>query len=254
MPFNNDLTNILIGALWACVNVRSHINPRFSVVLDSVDTITELFGIAQITFCPGLLDIIQAESTPSLRWFESLPSVIPKKSWGVYVLILKMPGFDDLLYIGSGTNQDRGLSVRLRDHVVGRNVPRNVQRAKDFGYTITDMRTLAHCNIPAPRYIPRLRTVIVALEALFAAIFWAYVPGKSTFGLDHLCPWNREHFAWLGLCSHSPLSESITRRPGEIDFTDDELEEMARIRKAKEAAYQHDYQRALRANPTPAYK
>lgn len=41
---------------------------------------------------------------------------------------------------------------------------------------------------------------------------------------------------------------------GDFDFYPQELEEMAEAVKEKNAAYQYDYQRALRANPTEQYK
>jgi hypothetical protein len=79
------------------------------------------------------------------------------------------------------------------------------------------MALLAHCNIPSPVNVPRIRTFIVALEALFTAIFWAFVPSENEFGLSHMCPWDTNEFEWLGLASYGPLREAIRCRDGEMD-------------------------------------
>lgn len=250
MPFEDVLSHLFAAALWACINITSYINPHFQYLFDSLDAISAAFGVAPVTFASGLLDAVQSESPPSVRWFESLSDFIPLNSWGVYLLILKKPGYDDLLYIGSATAQVRGLRARISQHIRGQMVPVYVQQAKDFGYHITDIRVLAHCDIPSPRHMPMVCGLIIALEALLAAVFWTYIPSERTFNLAHMCPWNREHLPWLGLCSHSSLTERISG----FHLTDEQLEEVVRVRKEKEAQYQYDYQRALRANPTPAFK
>jgi hypothetical protein len=254
MSYNNDLTNLLIGACLACINVTSYINPRFSFVLDSAASVAALFCLANVTFCPGLLDVLQSVSVPPLSWFESLSPEIPKNIWGVYVLVLKKNGYDPLLYIGCGTAEHCGVRSRLSAHEKDIRSPLNVRKSKEFGYRITHMALLAHCNIPSPANIPRIRTFIVALEALFTAVFWAFAPSEKTFGISHMCPWDRDAFEWLGLASHSPFHEAIRCRDGEMDFTPQQLEDMARITKEKNAAYQVVYQKNLRANPTEQYK
>ena len=238
------------------MNVKSYINPRFRYVLDSEPTVAALFSTASFTFAPGLLDVVRSASPPSHSWFESLSADIPKNVWGVYVLHLKKPGYEPLLYVGSGTAVYRGVRARLLGHQTGVLVPRYVQQAKNFGYEITHMALLAQCAIPSPGDVPRIRTLVVVLEAVFTAIFWGFIPSENEnkFGLSHMCPWDTDETEWLGLGSHSPLCEPIMCRDGELDFTPQQLEDMARIIKEKNAAYQVEYQRALRANPTEEYK
>jgi hypothetical protein len=250
----NDVVDLFIAACRASINVRSYINPRFRFVLDSTCSVSTLFYRAGFTFCPGLLDIVQSDSAPPLSWFESLSPIIPKRVWGVYVLVLKKPGYDPLLYIGSGTATYRGVRARLYEHQNGHVPPFNVKKARDFGYDITHMALLAYCDIPSPANGPTVRTAVVALEAVFAAVFWAFVPSGKDFGLSHMCPWDRDAFEWLGLCSHSPLHEGIRCLDDEMDFTPQQLEDIARITKEKNAQYQFVYHRELRANPTKKYK
>jgi hypothetical protein len=254
MTLNDVVVDLFIAACWACIDVKTYINPRFRFVLDSPYTVAALFALAGVTFCPGLLDIVQSVSAPPVSWVESLSPVIPKNVWGVYVLVLKKPGYDPLLYVGSCTATYRGVRARLGEHRDGRLSPTNVKKARDFGYDITHMALLAYCDIPSPASIPEIRTLFAALEAVFTAVFWAMVPSENAFGFSHMCPWDRDAFEWLGLGSHNPLHEAIRCHDGEMDFTSQQLEDMARITKEKNAEYQVEYARALRANPTEEYR
>jgi hypothetical protein len=66
----------------------------------------------------------------------------------------------------SGRSTCIALSAAASRRYTGVLVPRYVKEAKDFAYKITHMALLAHCNIPSPVNVPRIRTFIVALEAL----------------------------------------------------------------------------------------
>lgn len=254
MTSNDVLVDLFVGACRASVNVTTYINPRFKYVLDSRSTVAALFCLAGVTFCPGLLDVVQSVSAPPLSWFESVSPIIPSHVWGVYVLVLTMPGYDPLLYVGSGTSFYRGVRARLKEHREGTLSPLNVKKALKFGYSITHVALLAHCDIPSAANVPRIRTLIVALEAVFTGLFWAFAPSEKTYGLAPMCPWDRDAFEWLGLCSHSPLHEAIPCRNGEMDLTPQQLEDIDRITKEKNALYQYEYQRALRANPTEKFR
>jgi len=70
----------------------------------------------------------------------------------------------------------------------------------------------------APAHRPKIRALVVALEAVFSAVFWSMVPSEKEFGLSHMCPWNPDAFEWLGLRPHSPLRETIRCPEGEMGF------------------------------------
>jgi hypothetical protein len=101
MTHHDVLLALFIGAIWAGVNVKSYISPRFRVVLGSEAIVAALFGLADVTFCYGLLDVVQSLTPPPVSWFEKLSPAIPTNVWGIYVLVLKKAGYDALLYIGS---------------------------------------------------------------------------------------------------------------------------------------------------------
>jgi Zinc-finger of C2H2 type len=258
MTLNDAVVDLFIAACCAALHVSTYINPRFRHVLDSDSTVAALFSLTAFTFCPSLLDVVQSAAAPLLSWFKSLPTDIPKDTWGIYIIVLEKPGYDPLLYIGSGTSSYRGVRVRIGEHHAHKLSPVNIKKALEFGYTITHIALLAYCSIPSPSHRPKIRTIVVALEAVFTAVFWAFVPSEdgntSRFGLDHMCPWDQDAFEWLGLCSHSSLQESIRCPEGELDFTSEELEDIARLIKEKNAKYQHDYGKAQRTNPTEEFK
>lgn len=257
MPQLSDSTGaarVLLLIIWASINVSTYINPRFVHVVSSLARLSTLFDLAGFTFCPGLYDTICAAAPPNLVWVESLPVTVSKNVWGVYILVLKKHGCPPLVYIGSGTAVNRGVRARLSEHERGILCPRLVHDARDKGYEITHMALLAHCPIPAPADTPTLRTIIVAMEAVFSCVFWSMHSRDASYGFAHLCPWPRNSFEWAGLCSHCPLVESI--RPGEadLDFTPEQLEEMDAAIKEKNRLYQVQYQKTLRANPTPQFR
>lgn len=127
-----------------------------------------------------------------------------------------------------------------------------VKTATRAGYKITHVASLAHAPIPAPGHIPVCRTVVIALEAAFTCVFWAMVSRSKDYGFSAICPWPRDKFEWCGLCTHNPLMEPNVGQ--DIDFTPEELEEMASATKEKNRLYGLEYARNLRANPTEAYR
>jgi hypothetical protein len=56
---------------------------------------------------------------------------------GIYVLVLEKPGYDPLLYIGSGTASYCGVIVRIADHHANRLSPVSISKKPS-----TSVRTL----------------------------------------------------------------------------------------------------------------
>ena len=167
MSPNKVLVTVFTAAFWASVNVKTYINGRFRVVLDSDGTTAALFSLASVMFCPGLLEVVQSVSTLPLSWFESLSLVNPKNVLGVYILVLKKSGYDPLLYVGSGIAGHSGVKSELYKHGKGILSPVNIAKAREFGYNITHVALLAYYNILSAANVPEIRTFIITLEALF---------------------------------------------------------------------------------------
>ena len=246
-----DIVSAMRLLVWRCVNAPTYINPHIRRVIPSQDRLCELFSLLGFTFCPGLLDVFQAPTAPSVVWLESLPTEIPHDTWGVYVLILKKGGHPSKVYIGSGTATN-GVRVRLCEHRNGKMSPYHVKAALSSGYKITHTALLAHAPFPGARYVREGRAVFLALEAALSCVFWAILRRDKDHGFAIICPWPRDSFEWDGLCSHSPLIEPIL---GVSDnLAPEELEKIATEGKEKNRKYQQDYGAALRANPTDEYR
>ncbi|KAF2426566.1 hypothetical protein EJ08DRAFT_637794 [Tothia fuscella] len=224
--------------------------PRFLFILESQANCRLLFDTLHFTFAPGLAGILSAKACPSLSWFKNLPTDIPLHHWGIYVHVLEQKGRTSRIYIGSGTSAARGVRRRLWDYRYGYSLPQYVKLAFDNGFKITHTALLARCPTPDAGNIPRHRAVVIALEAAFACVFWAMFHKDKSYGFADLCPWKPDTFAYKGLCSHNPLLESII---GNLDFSSEQLSEMAARTKERQRLNRLVYNAKMRANPTPSY-
>lgn len=252
---HQTVLNYLIGILWACLNASSHVWPRFSFVLDTKERVEQLCLALKLSTCSGFRDMINSAAPPTVKWFKSLSTAIPPKSWGIYVLVFEKRGHRALIYIGSGTDAKGGIAARVKSHRAKKDMPKYVAWAHQNNYRLTHSACLIWCRIPeSASQIPRLRTVIVALEAAMTCILWALWRKDTHYGFSNLCPWTKDSdtFTYDGLCSHNPLCAGIIGH--KLDYTHEQLEEMKRIVEAKNAAYQKEYQANLRAAATPEYK
>jgi hypothetical protein len=247
----SDIVPILLSLVWAASNVSCWINPRFRVVLSSEARLSELFRLANFTFCPDLFAILRGAEPPSIEWFLSLTTFVPKNVWGIYAIVLKKQNHRDLLYIGSATASKRGVRSRFGEYNSKKHLGKNVREALRNGYTIRHKALLAWCPIPRASKIPTYRTVVIALEAVFACYFWAMARCDHDYGFNHLCPWPLDSFTYNGTCSHNPFKEAI---PGDIKLSEEELEQIADKTKAKAIAYGREYHRQQRLEASPEFK
>lgn len=129
----STIMDLISSVTWASVNVPNYINLSFRTVLPSQEILSEMLCAAGLDFCPGLFKVLISDAPPPSKWFESLPPFVPLKTWGVYVLVLRQNGQDPLLYIGSGTQADRGVRARLSNYESGVNIPRYIDNALKDG-------------------------------------------------------------------------------------------------------------------------
>jgi hypothetical protein len=143
---------------------------------------------------------------------------------GVYELLddkdeLPVEGEDPLTYVGSGTNVEDGVKARVRAHELGRRLPRYVATALDLGYTRTSTGVMLSLSTPKINII-RTRAFIRLMEATFTYKLWTVYCTRNDnhqYAMERLSLWNRRDLAWGGLCSHTPLLESLTVNLPEID-------------------------------------
>ena len=108
------------------------------------------------------------------------------------MLVLEQDGHTDHIYVGSATEAAGGITSRFAayDRFDRHAMPLKVIEAVDNGYTITSKGLLATAPIPTFAFIPVLRTLLVAMEAVFTFVFWAVTDtkhGTGDYGMGAMC-------------------------------------------------------------------
>lgn len=95
------------------------INPAFAVLFAIRDVYDSVILSSPLSFVAGLDGILCSDSPPSLEFFRCLPAPPALLVWGIYAFLLEKVGAQALLYIGSGTNTDKGIKIRLNQYFHG---------------------------------------------------------------------------------------------------------------------------------------
>lgn len=184
-------------------------NHACDIILLSQDVISKIMSDSLLSFAPGLLDVVQAATPPSIAFFKTLPTQF-KKLWGVYVIVLEKKGCRPKVYIGSSTESDSGVIRRMRQYDALSLLPRFVDLALKNGYRITHKSLLCWAPLPGILAGFPLRVLFIVLETAFSIVFWT-MSFKSNYGWmpKHLCPWKIDAFEYDGCCSHPAIGERI---------------------------------------------
>ncbi|KAI7316966.1 hypothetical protein KC315_g10582 [Hortaea werneckii] len=193
--------------------LKRNVNPLFFAIFPDLDTVTSLLASISLQFAPGLLDVLQRATPPTLADFKSLPDSDRLQTWGVYLFVLEKDGHRPKIYVGSSTNSKTGLHSRMLNYDNGCGMPWLLRQALDEGFEITHRGLL--CWMPMPPLIEQSLSILLmlALECAFTWAFWAMV-GQTEYGygMSELCLWDRTSLTYTGLCSHSALSEGSHAR------------------------------------------
>ncbi|RMJ16929.1 hypothetical protein CDV36_003400 [Fusarium kuroshium] len=225
-----SILQLVMLATWKCLSDTPYYskNTLFARYLTSLEVMTEIALDSSIDFAPGLFDVLQSTTAPSIQFFKGLPA--PRlHQWGVYAVVLEKLGFRPKLYVGSGTSHG-GVKTRLGQyHYENQSmVPVGVRDALTDGYSITHQGLFCWVPMPTPTSIPLTRLLFIALEATFAYLFWAMKPHREDYGMVHICPWDRLEYD--GICSHCSLKEKVV---SEFNLTPEELEAHAAEREER---------------------
>lgn len=240
------LVQLVLSVCWSLVSESSSINPRYRHVFPTQEELFAVLSLANISFASGLLDVVQSSSPPSFSWILNLSSDIPINAWAVYIIVLQKPGHRPRIYIGCSCRAKQGIRARIYEHEKGRACPRYVREALDDGWTLTHSRLVAWCPIPSPEHFPRVRTFIWVLEAYFSGLFFAMYSQERSYGIAYVCPWNIRDLEWDGLCSHNPLMEQPKNGNNDLNFSPEELVQIAAATKKNR---QDGYKRWRKENP-----
>jgi hypothetical protein len=208
----SEMLQLFILLAWTCLQVTKKKNAIFNTVFPSVLVITQVMSSYSLTCCPGLFDMLQAATVPTLAQLKSLPSDFHKR-WGIYLLVFEKKSCRPRIYIGSGTNAAARIHKRMYEYATICALPGGVAAALREGHTVTHEGLLLWVSMPSSQDVPLLRALLVLLEAVLCFAFWAIMRkggGDSySFGIPQLCSWDVDSLLYTGLCTHSPLVESI---------------------------------------------
>lgn len=220
---------------WTCLNTTpfNQKNPLFARFFDNQAALEEVASTASLVFCPGLFEVLQAATPPTIQFFKSLPTDTSAKRWGIYVIVLERSYCRPIFYVGSGTSSGEGVRSRLKQYDDGFLLPEYVEKALDEGYTMVHKGLLCWIPNPSAAKVPVNRLLFVALEAAFAYMFWAMKGVKGDYGMGHICLWDRNMREYDGCCTHCSLNEGIR---GEFDLTAEQLEALAIDKEQKRLA------------------
>jgi uncharacterized protein with PQ loop repeat len=212
----SDILEYVLWLVWTFLTLTPAAlkNPVHAMILTSQDVVEKIMSV--VVFAPGLLDVVQAKSPPSIAFFKGLPTH-SGTLWAVYAILLEKKHCRPKLYIGSGTNKINGAHTRLLQYENRYEpmLPANIKSALDQGYTITHRGLLSWAPQPTATARFALRALFLVLECAFSILFWTMYSKTKSYGMPRqLCPWDISTLAWDGLCSHPAISEGI---PGESD-------------------------------------
>lgn len=228
MDFSGKTLIEILGLLvWLCISqpIKSK-NLLFGVVFFSQEVLSEIITAASLIFAPGLLEVLQAATPPTIDFFKRLPAKT-KRHWGVYAVVMEKNGARPRVYIGSGTNALNGVQHRWYQYnpdSTSFNPPTYVRQALLEGYKITHKGLLVWCPFPAAADVPESRLLFIAIEATLSLFFWAMHSKTKDYMMGACCHWSRESFTYDGLCGHNALIEGVL---GEFDLTREQRETLA---------------------------
>jgi len=222
-------TSIIVFAVWLswkCLSLTpvAMKNGTLALIFPTLQVLEQVMLSSHFTFAPGLLDVLQSKSPPTIAYFKSLPLHLVKL-WAVYLLVLEKANHRPKIYIGCGTECRSGVSTRMSQYGREVNLPKYVRRALDDGYVISHKGLLCWAPLPtASKKIP-LRALFLIVEAVFTLYFWAMVSRKKDYTMPPLCPWSLDSLEYDGCCGHFSLSEKIDGQvayltPEQIDAVD----------------------------------
>ncbi len=221
-----NLLQLIVLVTWTCL-VATPVyskNALFATFFTSEEVLHSIASAASLTFCPGLFEVLQAATPPTVTWFKQLPTCDSIPIWAVYVITLEKDGCRPMIYIGSGTEHLRGVRARFNQYDLGAALPSGIIWAQANGYIIVHKGILCWIPVPSAMWVPLWRLLFYGMEAAFAFMLWAMQPHNADYGMGHLCLWDRKTMEYDGLCSHSALKDAVQ---GEFDLTPEQLEALA---------------------------
>lgn len=235
-PETDDILVFVLWLAWVCLSTtnRAHKNLQLDLVFSTERAMEKVMQSSPLEFAPGLLQIFQSPTAPTIAYFKTL-SLHLDKLWAVYLLVLEKDGERPRIYIGTST-RERGVRHRMsqydRRSSTGKyvdTIPRYVETSFKEGFAITHKCLLAWTAIPLPSDQYKVRCLFLVLETIFTLSFWAMKSRTKDYYMPALCPWPRDSFTYDGCCTHFSINERIIGQ--NEDATPEEINRVAAERK-----------------------
>lgn len=208
-----SLNEVLVWAIWLCwsalvLTLNALKNLDHHKIFTSPRKLKEILLRTDINFAPGLFLAVQPATPPDLDFFKALPLHLVA-CWAVYLLVLEKEHCMPKIYIGSATNHEKGILVRLHQYQIRTALPDRISKAFDEGYDISHAGFLCWANVPPAAARVATRALFLILETVFSLLFWPMVPRTKDYFMPRLCPWPIRELAYDGLCTHFAINEGI---------------------------------------------
>lgn len=165
-PLTLNIMVYMVWLLWGCLSLTPAKlkNPIYARIIATSVILQKFLSDSLLEFAPGLQNVFQASTPPTVAFFKSLPSYTVK-CWVVYLLVLEKTSSRPKICIGSATDTVRGAVSRLKEYDTHHHLPRYVKEALDDGYIIVHKGLLCWSPIPIARKILIVRALFIVIEA-----------------------------------------------------------------------------------------
>jgi hypothetical protein len=184
-------------------------------VFPSESVLSDAMHRVPLNFASGLMQVFNSAIPPTIAYFKTLPLHL-EKQWAVYLLVLEKFGHCPRVYIGSGTNSERGVKSRMQTYdrrvLTGKYDPEialYIHKSLEEGFTMTHKGLLVWTPIPRPAFRYLIRCLFLVLESTFTLLLWAMKSRTKDYFMPALVPWPRESFTYDGLCTHFSINEEF---------------------------------------------
>ncbi|KAE9983484.1 hypothetical protein BLS_004257 [Venturia inaequalis] len=131
-----------------------YMNANLGAVFKDPEDLRSITDCCPLTLAPELQTVLHGKEPPSFQYLSQLPPPIPNV-WAVYAVCMVKRGSPPALYVGSGTDSNKGVITRAKSYESKNHLPRFVKENIDQGYRIVHVGMLCWTPIPSAALRPR---------------------------------------------------------------------------------------------------
>lgn len=102
-PETNCILTFMVWLTWASLSLTPAAmkNPCWAITFPVLAVMETLMRAAGFSFAPGLLEVMQSATPPTIAYFKTLPTQVIQ-AFGIYLLVLKKLACRPKIYVGTG--------------------------------------------------------------------------------------------------------------------------------------------------------